>query len=47
LEPRVEVSSRTVERYQKLFREDELAAQVFHDVTTRLAEKLELGGSPK
>ena len=34
--------SRTVERYQKLFREDELAAQVFHDVTTGLTEKLEL-----
>ncbi len=42
LEPGVAVSSRTVERYQKLFRDDELAAQVFHDVTTRLAEKLEL-----
>ena len=42
LEPGVEVSSRTIERYQKLFREDELAAQVFHDVTTGLAEKLEL-----
>jgi len=42
LEPGVEVSSRTVERYQKLFREDELAAQVFHDVTIGLAEKLEL-----
>jgi hypothetical protein len=42
LEPGVEVSSRTVERYQKLFREDELAAQVFHDVTMGLAEKLEL-----
>jgi hypothetical protein len=39
LEPGVEVSSRTVERYQKLFRADELAAQVFHDVTTsKLAE---------
>jgi hypothetical protein len=42
LEPGVEVSSRTVERYQKLFREDELAAQVFHDVTIGLAEKLEI-----
>jgi Transposase DDE domain len=42
LEPGVEVSSRTVERYQKLFREDELAAQVFHDVTIGLAEMLEL-----
>jgi hypothetical protein len=42
LEPGVSVSSRTVERYRKLFREDELAAQVFHDVTIGLAEKLEL-----
>jgi len=42
LEPGVEVSSRTVERYQKLFREDELATQVFQDVTIGLAEKLEL-----
>ncbi len=42
LEPGVAVSSRTIERYQKLFRDDELATQIFHDVTTRLAEKLEL-----
>jgi Transposase DDE domain len=42
LEPGVTVSSRTVERYQKLFRDDDLATQVFHDVTTRLAEMLEL-----
>src|SRR5271154_4649834 len=42
LEPGVEVSSRTVERYQKLFRQDELAAQVFHDVTIGLAESLEV-----
>jgi Transposase DDE domain len=42
LEPGVEVSTRTVERYQKLFRDNDLAAQVFHDVTTRLAERLEL-----
>ena len=41
-EPGVTVSSRTVERYQKLFRDDDLAAQIFHDVTTRLAELLEL-----
>jgi hypothetical protein len=33
LEPGVSVSSRTVERYQKLFRDDELATQIFHDVT--------------
>ena len=42
LEPGVTVSSRTVERYQKLFRDNELATQIFHDVTTRLAEMLEL-----
>jgi hypothetical protein len=42
LEPGVEVSARTLERYQKLYRDDELAAQVFHDVTTRLARELEL-----
>jgi hypothetical protein len=41
-EPGVEVSSRTVERYQKLFRDDELAARVFQDVTIRLADRLEL-----
>jgi Transposase DDE domain len=41
-EPGAEVCSRTVERYQKLFRDDELAAGVFHDVTIRLAERLEL-----
>ena len=39
LEPGVAVSSRTIERYQKLFRDDELAARVFHDVTSRLAER--------
>ena len=42
LEPGVEVSARTVERYQKLFRDNELAAQVFHDVTDRLVRALEL-----
>src|SRR5271156_5604637 len=42
LEPGATVCSRTVERYQKLFRENELATQIFHDVTTRLAELLEL-----
>jgi hypothetical protein len=42
LEPGVSVSSRTVERYQKLFREDELAAKIFHDVTKRLIETLEV-----
>jgi hypothetical protein len=42
LEPGAEVSSRTVERYQKLFREDDTAAQIFGNVTTRLIEKLDL-----
>jgi hypothetical protein len=42
LEPGVTVCSRTVERYQKLFRENDLATQIFHDVTNRLAEMLEL-----
>ena len=42
LEPGVTVSSRTVERYQKLFRDDELAIPILHDVTARLAELLEL-----
>jgi hypothetical protein len=42
LKPGVEVSTRTIERYQKLFRDNDLAARVFHDVTARLTEKLEL-----
>jgi Transposase DDE domain len=42
LEPGVTVSTRTVERYQRLFRENELATKIFHDVTSRLAERLEL-----
>jgi hypothetical protein len=42
LEPGVEVSSRTIERYQKLFREDDLAAQIFSKVTTKLADCLDL-----
>src|SRR5271165_1038933 len=42
LEPGAQVSSRSVERYQKLFREDDSAAQIFGDVTTRLIEKLDL-----
>src|SRR5271168_2699754 len=42
LKPGVQVSTRTIERYQKLFRDNDLAAQVFHDVTARLIEKLEL-----
>ena len=42
LEPGVEVCSRTVERYQKLFRDNDLAARVFDDVTTRLVQALDL-----
>jgi len=42
LEPGATVSTRTLERYQKLFRDNDLAAQIFHDVTIRLAESLEL-----
>jgi hypothetical protein len=45
LEPGASVCTRTIERYQKLFRDNDLAAQVFHDVTTRLAEVLELNVS--
>ena len=42
LEPGAEVSTRTVERYQKLFRDDDLAARIFEDVTTRLIKALDL-----
>jgi hypothetical protein len=42
LEPGATVCSRTIERYQKLFRDNDLATLIFHDVTTRLAEALEL-----
>lgn len=42
LEPGVEVCSRTIERYQKLFRDDDLATRVFEDVTTRLINALDL-----
>lgn len=38
----VELSSRTVERYQRLFREQELAQGVFERVTRTLAEELQL-----
>jgi Transposase DDE domain len=41
LEPGVEVCSRTVERYQKLFREDDLGALTFSRVTDGLVKKLE------
>ena len=42
LQPGAEVSDRTVERYQKLFREDGIAAQVFDNVIAELIKKLEL-----
>jgi hypothetical protein len=42
LEPGVEISARTIERYQKLFREHDLAARVFEDVTDRLVRELDL-----
>jgi hypothetical protein len=42
LEPGAEVSSRSVERYQKLFRADDMAAEVFARVTAGLTAKLEL-----
>jgi hypothetical protein len=42
IEPGASCSDRTVERYQKLFTEDELAAQVFCELTTRLTDLLEL-----
>jgi len=45
LEPGASVSTCTIERYQKLFRDNDLAGRVFHDVTTRLAEALELNVS--
>src|SRR4051794_3844082 len=41
-EPGAAVSARTVERYQKLVREHDLAARIFDDVTTRLIHRLEL-----
>lgn len=42
LEPAAEVSARTVERYQKRFRDDDLAARVFDRVTADLVGRLEL-----
>ena len=42
LEPGAEISTRTIERYQKLFREDELATLVFEGVTQRLVDLLNL-----
>lgn len=45
LQPGAEVSARTVERYQKLFRENDLAALVFEAVTDRLVRELDLNVS--
>src|SRR4051794_18541413 len=45
LEPGATVSPRTLERYQKLFRDDDLAARLFHDVTTQLIQALDLNVS--
>jgi hypothetical protein len=42
LEPGVTVCTRTVERYQRLFRENDLAAVLFEDVTDRLVRALDL-----
>jgi len=42
LEPGVAVCTRTLERYQKLFRDNDLAARVFEDVTNRLITALDL-----
>jgi Transposase DDE domain len=42
LEPGVSVSARTVERYQKLFRDNDLAIQIFEAVTDRLVKALDL-----
>src|SRR5208337_1052529 len=41
VEPGVQVCTRTLERYQELFREDDLAALTFKNVTEALVEKLE------
>jgi len=42
LEPGASVSTRTIERYQTLFRDHDLAARVFEDVTDRLVRALDL-----
>ena len=41
-EPGVTLCTRSLERYQQLFRDNDLAARVFDKVTTRLIEALEL-----
>lgn len=42
IEPGVECCDRTVERYRKLFTEDDLAAQLFRELTITLTDLLEL-----
>jgi Transposase DDE domain len=42
LEPGAAVCARTIERYQALFRDNDLAARVFEDVTDRLVRALDL-----
>ena len=42
LEPGAAVCSRTVERYQQIFRDQDLGAKVFDLLTTKLAELLEI-----
>jgi hypothetical protein len=42
-EPGVTLCTRSLERYQRLFRDNDLAAQVFDKVTTRLVDALDLG----
>lgn len=45
IEPGVECSDRTVERYQKLFTEDDLASRLFSELTVTLTDLLELNVS--
>ena len=42
LEPGATLCTRTLERYQQLFRDNDLAARVFEDVTARLVDALDL-----
>lgn len=42
LEPGVTLCTRTLERYQQLFRDNDLAATVFNNVTTKLINALDL-----
>jgi hypothetical protein len=42
LEPGVALCTRTLERYQQLFRDNDLAVKVFDSVTTKLIDALEL-----